>query len=199
MRILVSRIFALAVAALLLVSKSHWTGCAWMTQGMFLVAVVLVGVGALGRMWCSLYIAGRKNAELVTSGPYSMCRNPLYFFSFLGAVGLGFATNTFAIPAVIALGFALKYPSTIKGEEAYLAKRHGEPFQQYLKAVPAFFPKFSSLQEPDKYSVNPVTFRKHLGSVVWFIWALGLLPLLLQGIAAMQDKQWVPVLLKDLY
>lgn len=193
MRILVSRIFGLAVVALLLVSQSHWRACDGMTRGLFFVAVLLTGVAALGRMWCSLYIAGRKNAELVTEGPYSMCRNPLYFFSFLGAVGLGFATGTFTIPAIIALGFALKYPSTIKGEEAYLAKRHGEPFQQYLQTVPRFFPRLSLLKEPQQTVVNPVTFRKHLGSVIWFIWALGLLPLLLLGIISMQEKGWLPV------
>lgn len=196
MRILVSRIFAIAVGALLVVSKSHWADCAVMKNGLFLLAVLLVGIGALGRMWCSLYIAGRKNAELVTSGPYAMCRNPLYFFSFLGAVGLGFATGTLTIPAIILVGFALKYPGTIKGEQEYLLKRHGEAFQNYMNTVPAFFPKFSSLQEPSQYVVNPITFRKHLGSVVWFIWALGLLPLLLLGIGAMQAKGWIPVLLE---
>lgn len=193
MRILVSRIFTLAVVALLLVSQSHWRACAGMTHGFFLLAVLLAGVAALGRMWCSLYIAGRKNAELVTDGPYSMCRNPLYFFSFLGAVGLGFATGTFTIPAIIALGFALKYPGTIKGEEAYLAKRHGEPYQEYLQAVPCFFPKLALLKEPQQTMVNPMTFRKHLGSVIWFIWAIGLLPLLLQGISFMQAKGWLHV------
>ena len=39
--------------------------------------------------WSSLYIAGRKGRELVTVGPYSTCRNPLYFFSIVGAAGMG--------------------------------------------------------------------------------------------------------------
>jgi len=194
MRILVSRIFALAIGALLLVTTSHWNDCVWMRRGLFLVAVLLVGVGALGRMWCSSYIAGRKNAELVTGGPYSVCRNPLYFFSLLGAVGLGFATGTFTIPALIALGFALKYPGTIRGEEEYLAKRHGEPFAKYTREVPRFWPRWSLLQEPEKYEMNPRTFRKHLGSVVWFIWALGLLPLLLEGVRYGQSQGWLKVL-----
>ncbi len=190
MRILVSRIFVLVVALLVLCSESRWQDCPWVGRGLFLLAAVLVGIGTLGRMWCSLYIAGRKKSSLVTTGPYGMCRNPLYFFSLLGAVGLGCATSTLTIPLLIAVAFAVYYPGTIKGEEAELAKRHGEPFQAYLRDVPAFFPQRSRLVEPETYEVNPITFRKHLGSVVWFVWALGIIPLL------QVLHQYVPSLLK---
>jgi hypothetical protein len=35
----------------------------------------IAAVASLGRMWCSLYIAGSKDKELITNGPYSLCRN----------------------------------------------------------------------------------------------------------------------------
>ena len=53
-----------------------------------LIGYALIGVGAVGRMWCGVYIAGRKNKELCQDGPYSLCRNPLYVFSFIGTVGV---------------------------------------------------------------------------------------------------------------
>ena len=40
------------------------------------LAIVCIG----GRLWSCLYIGSRKNRELVTTGPYSITRNPLYFF-----------------------------------------------------------------------------------------------------------------------
>src|SRR4029453_14157849 len=46
-----------------------------------------------GRTWTSLYIGGRKNRALLTKGPYSVVRNPLYCFSILGAAGCGGAAR----------------------------------------------------------------------------------------------------------
>ena len=53
-----------------------------------LAGFAAVMTAVLGRVWCALYIAGRKNAELCQDGPYSFVRNPLYVFSFVGAVGV---------------------------------------------------------------------------------------------------------------
>lgn len=41
-----------------------------------------------GRTWCSLYIGGHKERQLIVSGPYSITRNPLHAFSILGTVGI---------------------------------------------------------------------------------------------------------------
>lgn len=58
---------------------------------------VLIAICILGRCWCTLYIGGRKGETLVSVGPYSLCRNPLYFFSFVGAAGVGAQTGSLLI------------------------------------------------------------------------------------------------------
>ena len=108
-------------------------------------------------------------------GPYSMCRNPLYFFSFLGAVGAGLATETFTIPACAILAFALYYPMVIKAEQKKLANIHGKAFSDYCKKTPVFFPSFRLLNEPEEYTVKPKNFRRTLFEVLWFILLLGIL------------------------
>ena len=41
--------------------------------------------------------------------------------------------------------------------------------------VPAFFPKLSSFEEPETYQVNPLVFRIHMFSALWFVWIAGIL------------------------
>lgn len=56
-------------------------------EGLEIFGYALLLVAAPGRIWCSIYIVGRKDEELCTDGPYSLVRNPLYAFSLLGLVG----------------------------------------------------------------------------------------------------------------
>ncbi|MDO4576047.1 MAG: isoprenylcysteine carboxylmethyltransferase family protein [Planctomycetia bacterium] len=160
-------------------------------EGLFFFACLLAGIGALGRAWCGVFISGRKDATLVRKGPYAMCRNPLYFFSMLGAVGVGMATETLSIPAVVLLMYAIYYPIVIRSEEKYLAERFGEDFDTYCHEVPCFFPRFSLLRgnEPGDYPVCTRTLRHNLFDTLWFVWLVGLIELL----SALQDVGWLPV------
>ncbi|MDD5723008.1 MAG: isoprenylcysteine carboxylmethyltransferase family protein [Syntrophales bacterium] len=176
LRIHVSRIFVITLIVLLAVSGSAWeVRVPVLSTALFLIAIFLVGIASLGRLWCSLYIAGYKTDCLVTEGPYSMCRNPLYFFSFLGAMGVGFASETLTVPVILLCAFALYYPFVIKSEEAGLQELHGDTFNTYFENVRRFFPSLSKLKEPAEYIVKPVIFKRHLFDALWFIWLIGIL------------------------
>ncbi|MDY6904396.1 MAG: isoprenylcysteine carboxylmethyltransferase family protein [Thermodesulfobacteriota bacterium] len=179
LRICLSQIFAGLLVVLICTSSSLWEDrVPLVTTVLFLSGAVLVGIASLGRLWCSVYIAGYKTDVLVTQGPYSMSRNPLYFFSLLGALGVGLTTETLLIPFVIAIAFIAYYPLVIKSEAAGLLKLHKGEFEAYLKKVPAFFPRLSLLHEPEEYVVRPIVFKKHMFHALWFIWFVGIIEII---------------------
>jgi protein-S-isoprenylcysteine O-methyltransferase Ste14 len=178
MRIRLSWILAVALAGVIAVSTSAWENHSPMVaELLFVLATLLVVVAVAGRLWCSLYIAGQKTQTLVTAGPYSISRNPLYLFSFMGAIGVGLASETLTIPALVAVAFAVYYPYVILKEERVLQGLYGEQFQQYRARVPRFFPSLAGLSEPATYVSKPIEFRRHLFDVVWFGWLLGIIEL----------------------
>ncbi len=127
-----------------------------------------MGVGVLGRIWCLVCIAGFKNEELVTDGPYSLCRNPLYLFSLLATLGVGLGSCTLAFPAIAILGFAIWYPGVIAFEARNLAQRHGDAYRSYVAKTPALLPLSGNFHEENEHTVRSVSFRRGLFDTAWF-------------------------------
>lgn len=186
-RIAVSRFFALVffAAVVSIGNRGGLTATLITTLGLLLVTTAVVG-----RLWCSLYISGYKNENLITLGPYSLCRNPLYFFSLLGFVGLGFATGCASIGLVMLVVFLVAYPAVINNEERFLREHFGETFDAYCQQTPRLWPRFDRFAEPESYTVNPRLFRRTMLDVVWFV----LFFVLLQGIAMLHQYGWLPTL-----
>jgi protein-S-isoprenylcysteine O-methyltransferase Ste14 len=189
LRIPLSRFLAIAMILFILCSHSKWEG-SFVAVLLFAVGCFLVVIASLGRLWSGLYIAGYKTNVLIMEGPYSMCRNPLYFFSLLGAIGVGLATETFFVPFIIFSAFAIYYPYTMRSEEADLLQKHGNAYKTYLDVTPAFFPKPSLLQEPETYMVNTRIFRKHIFDALWFMWLFGILKI----IGTFHDMGMLPII-----
>lgn len=172
-RILSSRVLVVGFFLLLLFTESAEEGSI-ISSLLFLVGLVLIGAATVGRLWCAMYISGYKSSELITSGPYSISRNPLYFFSLLGWLGAGLATETVSFGIAFALIFWVVYPHIINHEERYLHAKFGHAFTDYCARTPRFFPNLKGFQEPESYVVNPRLFRRAMGDVLWFIWLVGI-------------------------
>ncbi len=180
------------LAVVILFSESYWEQKGIIGSVVFVTGLILVSIAIVGRLWCSLYISGYKTDTLITTGPYSACRNPLYFFSFLGGLGLGLASEMLTVALVILVGFALYYPFLIRAEEKKLHKRHKNNFEDYMNSVPRFFPSLRKLKESEEYIVKPIAFRKGLFDALWFIWMVGILEL----IEALHECKVLPILLR---
>ena len=188
-RVVFTRVFAAALGVLLLFSSSRWEVVELYSTIIFAVGAVMVGIATVGRLRCNLYICGRKSSELITVGPYSICRNPLYFFSLIGAVGLGLTTETISIGVLLLAVFSVYYPFVIRSEERRLSEVHGSQYQQYRQNAPSFIPSLRRFNEPDEYVVKAALFRKSLFDAMWFIWLIGVMEI----IEALHEAQILPV------
>lgn len=172
-RIVVSRIFAAIFFAVVLMVESAHEGTL-ISPILFLTGLALAGAATVGRLWCALYISGWKDNELITSGPYSISRNPLYFFSFLGFAGIGLASETSTLGLALTIPFLLIYRPVIAREEASLRARFGEKYDAYRAQTPRLLPAMGGYHEPQTYVVKPRLFRRTVVDAVWFIWFVGI-------------------------
>jgi protein-S-isoprenylcysteine O-methyltransferase Ste14 len=149
----------LAAVALMAVGDSRWASGTTMHETIEWVGLVLIVVCILGRTWSSIYIGGRKIRSLVTLGPYSVTRNPLYAFSILGAAGAGAQLGSIVLALVSGFIAWLVFHLVVTKEERVLVTRFGNKYRQYLAKVPRFLPNAALWRDADKLEVHPSIVR----------------------------------------
>src|SRR5215217_866464 len=73
--------------------------------------------------------------DLVTTGIFSHCRNPLYVGNILILTGLGVASNSILFMAVFTPLFLFFWQAIVLAEEAYLRNKFGEQYVAYSARV----------------------------------------------------------------
>ncbi|MDX8534572.1 isoprenylcysteine carboxylmethyltransferase family protein [Mesorhizobium sp. VK25A] len=155
MRRIVLAVLIVVLFAALLFGQSTFPPDTPVHESIEMFGVLLIFLGIVGRLWSTLYIGGRKSAEVVTGGPYSITRNPLYLFSTVAAAGVGAQIGSFSGIILFALLCAGAFHIVILREERYLKEVLGAPYQAYLARVPRFFPNLTIYQEGDTGSFKP--------------------------------------------
>jgi protein-S-isoprenylcysteine O-methyltransferase Ste14 len=134
------------------------------------VGIVLIVTCILGRTWASFYIGGRKIEELIQSGPYSICRNPLYFFSILGAAGVGAQIGSVTVALLCAAIALLVFSVVVRQEERLLNDRYGAAFAQYRGRVPRFLPKLTLWRDEPTLTIRqPRVLRTFADALVFLL------------------------------
>jgi protein-S-isoprenylcysteine O-methyltransferase Ste14 len=114
----------------------------------------VVLIGELIRIWAVSYAGsetrtteGVGGSNLVTQGPFSIVRNPLYLGNVLIYTGLGIMSFAlFPYIQILAfLYFTFQYFCIILNEEEYLKITFGEKFSLYLDSVNRFFPSINKI------------------------------------------------------
>ncbi len=155
LRRLVLAILIVAMFAALLFGEAIYPPESFIHETVEMVGVLMIFLGIVGRLWSTLYIGGRKSHEVVTGGPYSITRNPLYVFSTLAAAGVGAQMGSIVATIGFGLVCAIAFHIVILREERFLSAELGAPYKAYLARVPRFIPKLSLYQEGDTGSFRP--------------------------------------------
>ena len=152
------------------------------------IALILIGIG--GRLWSILYIGGRKSTEFVVTGPYSVVRNPLYFFSMIAAAGTGSQTGSVTVAVAAALLCAIAFYIVARREETYLRELFGAPYEAYLASVPRFVPNPRLFRDQAEVTFSPRVFNHTLRDGLVFLIAIPCFELIEEG----QELGLIPVL-----
>ncbi len=191
-RIKETRIVAILFAATLLVTQSLWGTDGLLPQAFRWVGYFLIIICVLGRTWSAAYIGGHKARIIVDLGPYSVTRNPLYVFSFIGAVGIGFCTGMATPALVIGIIYVVYYRMIVTREEEHLAARHGQIYRDYVARVPRWIPDFKLWREADEPMGYPrnVYLAARDASAFFLSWPM------FAAIGWLQNLEILPVLLR---
>lgn len=152
-RILMAWIFS---ALLVLTTRNYPT----------LPGIVVCFLGASVRFWASGYL--RKDQELAVGGPYRFTRNPLYFGTYLMALGTALAIENYWLLGVITVLFAVVYHYIILDEETKLQGKFKAPYGLYSQNVNRFFPQLRPARREVLIQVNSDPMQAH------FSWPLAI-------------------------
>ncbi len=85
--------------------------------------------------------------ELVTTGIFHHCRNPLYVGNILMLVGVGILSNSLIYLCIFIPSFLFIYQAIVLAEENFLRNKFGEKFIAYCKKVNRWIPGLKGIGE----------------------------------------------------
>ena len=118
--------------------------------------LIVAIIGELIRIWSVSYAgsetrttSGAGGTFLITQGPYSIVRNPLYIGNVIIYVGMGIMANSlFPYLQIFAIiYFLFQYYCIILTEESFLRSKFGVIYDKYFNSVGRIFPSFKTFPE----------------------------------------------------
>ena len=127
------------------------------------LGLILIVFGELFRVYSVAFIgtvsrtrSHSTGQKLITSGPFSYMRNPLYVGNFGITAGVALFGGVIWIFVATVLLFAVQYYFIVRFEEDLLLERFGEEYAEFMRStprwVPAQLPKLESVEWPDNFS-----------------------------------------------
>ncbi|WP_437190650.1 methyltransferase family protein [Planctomicrobium sp. SH527] len=129
--------------------------------------LIIAGIGI--RLWSISTIASRKSVQLVTNGPYSLCRNPLYIGTLLISMGFlclvqNLTMATLTLPIILLYIFGV-----VPAEEKVLRSIHGSAFDSYCASTSRWLPKSFSMKRLYSNPIWTKGVRREFECAVWWL------------------------------
>ena len=141
-----------------IIALLYFAAPAWYTV---VIGMPFIVAGEFLRIWAVGYAGASTRArtlgaarDLVTTGPYSYVRNPIYLGNFLLSFGVCLVANVYWLLAILIVGYFFQYLPIIALEEAYLLESCGSVYQTYRERVPRFIPQFRSYPDPSDHDFS---------------------------------------------
>jgi protein-S-isoprenylcysteine O-methyltransferase Ste14 len=149
--------------------------------------------GAALRFWSAIYLGGRKERELVSDGPYSIVRHPLYLGSvLLGASAALFLESPLVLAALLIVVVVLG-ATTVRIEEGVLRSRHGDSaYDDYSARVAALVPSWRTFYTPRRITLDVNALRLEAARASRWVW----IPLLGEALSLLRTQPWWPHLFR---
>lgn len=160
---------AVAFLSLLIVSRPYVNEAGSLDIVLDYCGLLLLLAGISGRLWSILYIGGKKNRELITTGPYAMTRNPLYFFSVVAILGICLMYGSILVASVASLTVLGIFTYTAQREARYLEHRFGAQYLSYAQVTPLFWPRVSLVRSPSEIMITMGTLKSTFKDALFFV------------------------------
>lgn len=125
------------------------------------LSIPFITIGELLRIWAVGYAGGTTRAtalgaarDLVTTGPYSYVRNPLYLGNLLLSLGITIFSHVPWLIPVLIIGYFIQYMPIIAVEEIYLLESCGKVYEEYQREVARFLPNFRPYTNPSSHDFS---------------------------------------------
>jgi protein-S-isoprenylcysteine O-methyltransferase Ste14 len=113
--------------------------------------------------------------DLVTTGVFAHCRNPLYVGNILILVGLGIASNSLLFMAVFTPLFLLFWQAIVMAEENYLRNKFGQQYDDYCRRVDRWLINFKGIGKTLRsmqFKWKRVIIREYNATYLWMTGAV---------------------------
>lgn len=185
---LVGAVLGSAFGTLAVFSPPLFSDAQWGRVPLEVIGWLIFFAGAGLRFWSTLYIGGRKRLMVVSEGPYSICRNPLYVGTFLIALSVALILQSLTFMACVFVGGVFYALATVPAEERYLSRHLGDAYVRYCREVPRFIPRLANFATPPTIVVSVRALRLECCRAARWV----TLPIIAELIYRVRGEAWWP-------